>query len=44
VFRFARDPNGTIHLKPVLPMDSGDQFIWASKPWRRIGPPTATAR
>lgn len=44
VFRFTRDPNGTLHLRPVLPMDSGDQFIWSSQPWRRIGPPTATER
>jgi TRAP-type C4-dicarboxylate transport system substrate-binding protein len=44
VFRFRRDSNGTVHLRPILPMDSGDQFIWSSQPWRRIGPPTATAR
>jgi TRAP-type C4-dicarboxylate transport system substrate-binding protein len=40
VFSFTRDPNGTIRLKPVLPMDAGDQFVWASKPWQRVGPPT----
>jgi TRAP-type C4-dicarboxylate transport system substrate-binding protein len=39
VFRFAREANGTIHWTPVLPMDPGDQFVWASQPWRRIGPP-----
>lgn len=22
------------------PMDPGDQFVWASQPWRPIGPPT----
>lgn len=44
VFRFTREPDGTLHMKPVLPMDSGDQFIWASQPWRRIGPPTQTER
>lgn len=44
VFRFTRDPNGTLRLKAILPMDSGDQFIWSSQPWRRIGPPTDTAR
>jgi TRAP-type C4-dicarboxylate transport system substrate-binding protein len=44
VFTFVRDDDGTIHLKPVLPMDRGDQFVWAYKPWRRIGPPTQTAR
>jgi TRAP-type C4-dicarboxylate transport system substrate-binding protein len=40
VFRFTRDGDGTIHLKPVLPMDRGDQFVWSFKPWKRIGPPT----
>jgi TRAP-type C4-dicarboxylate transport system substrate-binding protein len=44
VFEFTREQNGTLHLKPILPMDKGDQFIWASQPWRRIGPPTNTAR
>jgi hypothetical protein len=44
VFRFTRDRNGTLHLKPVLPMDPGDQFVWAYKPWQRIGPPTQTVR
>jgi TRAP-type C4-dicarboxylate transport system substrate-binding protein len=38
VFRFTRDADGTIHLKPVLPMDAGDQFVWAHEPWTRIGP------
>jgi hypothetical protein len=40
-FNFSRDPDGTIHLTPVLPMDPGDQQVWASSPWRRIGPPVA---
>lgn len=40
VFELTRDSQGTLHLKPVPPMDSGDQFVWATKPWRRIGPPT----
>jgi len=40
VFRFTRDADGTIHLQPLLPMDEGDQFVWAYKPWKRIGPPT----
>jgi len=39
VFRFTRGTDGTIHLKPVLPMDRGDQFVWSYKPWTRIGPP-----
>lgn len=37
-FTFARDADGTLHLKPVLPMDRGDQFFTAGAPWRRIGP------
>jgi hypothetical protein len=39
-FTFTRDHDGTLHLKPILPMDRGDQFIWAYRPWRRIGSPT----
>ena len=39
VFRFTRDPDGTLRLHPVLPMDRGDQFVWANQPWKRIGPP-----
>jgi len=38
-FTFRRDRDGTLHLKPVLPMDPGDQFVWSGAPWRRIGPP-----
>jgi TRAP-type C4-dicarboxylate transport system substrate-binding protein len=40
-FTFVRDADGSIHLTPVLPMDPGDQQVWASAPWRRIGPPVA---
>jgi hypothetical protein len=36
---FKRDPSGSLEVKPVLPMDRGDQFVWASEPWRRVGPP-----
>jgi TRAP-type C4-dicarboxylate transport system substrate-binding protein len=39
-FAFTRDHDGTLHLHPILPMDFGDQFVWAYRPWRRIGPPT----
>ena len=39
-FEFTRGSDGSLHLKPVLPMDPGDQFVWSHKPWRRIGPPT----
>ena len=41
MFTFTRDSRGTLRLKPVLPMDRGDQFVWAAAPWRRIGPPIA---
>jgi TRAP-type transport system periplasmic protein len=39
-FTFSRDPDGTLHLKPILPMDRGDQFVMAGAPWLRVGPPT----
>jgi hypothetical protein len=39
VFTFMRERDGTLHLKPVLPMDRGDQFVWSGAPWRRAGPP-----
>jgi hypothetical protein len=39
-FTFTRDHDGTLHLKPILPMDFGDQFVWAYRPWRRVGPPS----
>jgi hypothetical protein len=39
-FTFARDHDGTLHLRPILPMDRGDQWIMAGAPWRRVGPPT----
>ena len=38
-FTFERERNGSLVIKPVLPMDRGDQFVWASEPWRRVGPP-----
>jgi TRAP-type C4-dicarboxylate transport system substrate-binding protein len=44
VFRYTRDADGTIHLTPVRPMDPGDQFVWAYKPWKRIGPPVRLQR
>ena len=36
---FKRGANGDLDVKPVLPMDRGDAFNWASAPWRRVGPP-----
>jgi len=41
-FRFTSDPNGTLHLKAVRPMDRGDEFVWSGSPWRRVGPPVVT--
>jgi TRAP-type transport system periplasmic protein len=38
-FTFKRDDSGSLAVKPVLPMDRGDQFVWGSAPWRRVGPP-----
>jgi TRAP-type C4-dicarboxylate transport system substrate-binding protein len=36
---YRRLKGGSLDIKPVLPMDRGDQFVWASEPWRRVGPP-----
>jgi TRAP-type C4-dicarboxylate transport system substrate-binding protein len=36
---FKRRANGDLDIRPVLPMDRGDRFNWASAPWRRVGPP-----
>ncbi|MET0613890.1 MAG: TRAP transporter substrate-binding protein DctP [Thermoleophilaceae bacterium] len=38
-FAFARDDGGTIQLKAVRPMNSGDAVVWAGGPWHRVGPP-----
>jgi TRAP-type C4-dicarboxylate transport system substrate-binding protein len=38
-FSFKRHSDGTLDMTPVLPMDQGDQYIWASGPWQRVGPP-----
>jgi TRAP-type C4-dicarboxylate transport system substrate-binding protein len=39
-FTFRRDGADMLVVKPVLPMDRGDQFVWGSAPaWRRVGPP-----
>lgn len=31
--------HGTLHLKPVKPMDPGDQWVTAGEPWQLVGPP-----
>jgi len=33
--------DGTLRLRPVLPMDRGDQWVDAGEPWHRVGPPSA---
>jgi TRAP-type C4-dicarboxylate transport system substrate-binding protein len=38
-FSFKRRPGGDLDVKPVPPMDRGDQFVMGSEPWRRVGPP-----
>ena len=39
-FRFRREGAESLVMRPVLPMDRGDQFVWGSAPaWRRVGPP-----
>jgi hypothetical protein len=43
-FTFERNANGDLELDPVLPMDRGDQFNFASAPWRRVGPPVRLMR
>ncbi len=39
-FAYARDPDGTLHLRPIPPMERGDRWIMSGGPWRRVGPPT----
>jgi TRAP-type C4-dicarboxylate transport system substrate-binding protein len=36
-FTFSVDENGDLDLEPVKPMDVDDRFVWATKPWTRIG-------
>jgi TRAP-type C4-dicarboxylate transport system substrate-binding protein len=38
-FTFTRDDSGSLDIAPVLPMDRGDQFVWGSARWQRVGPP-----
>ena len=35
-FTVAVDGKGDLHLRPVQPMDAGDQFVWATHPWTKI--------
>jgi len=38
-FTFTFDRQGTLRLRPVLPMDRGDRWVVAGEPWQRVGPP-----
>jgi TRAP-type C4-dicarboxylate transport system substrate-binding protein len=35
-FTVAVDGKGNLHLRPVQPMNAGDQFVWATHPWTKI--------
>ncbi len=35
-FTFIADDEGDLDMTPVLPMDAGDQFIWATTEWIKI--------
>ena len=35
-FTIAVDGKGDLHLRPVQPMDAGDQFVMATHPWTKI--------
>jgi hypothetical protein len=35
-FTVAVDGKGNLHLRPVQPMNVGDQFVWATHPWTKI--------
>jgi len=36
-FTFSLDARGNLRLRPVPPMDAGDQFVWSTKIWTKIG-------
>jgi TRAP-type C4-dicarboxylate transport system substrate-binding protein len=36
-FTFSVDGKGNLHLRPVEPMNAGDQFVWATHVWTKIG-------
>jgi len=35
-FTVSVDGKGNLHLRPVQPMDAGNQFVWATHPWTKI--------
>jgi hypothetical protein len=43
-FAYSVDGDGTLRVRPVLPMDRGDRFVWSTHPWRRLGPPVNVTR
>jgi len=36
-FTFSVDDKGNLDVRPVKPMDAGDQFVWATHAWTKIG-------
>jgi TRAP-type transport system periplasmic protein len=36
IFTVAVDGKGNLHLRPVQPMNAGDQFVWTTHPWTKI--------
>ena len=35
-FTFSVDDKGNLALRPIGPMDAGDQFVWSTKVWTKI--------
>lgn len=35
-FTYTRDEHGSLHLKPVPPMDPGNVFVWTTHPWTKL--------
>jgi TRAP-type transport system periplasmic protein len=35
-FTFSADNEGNLAVRPVKPMDAGDQFVWSTKVWTKI--------
>ena len=32
-FNYAADPDGTLHMTGIPPMDPGDSYVMTTKPW-----------
>jgi hypothetical protein len=39
ILEFERHADGTLDVKAVPPINRGDEYVIASAPWRRVGPP-----